>query len=217
MGKHVKIALSGFLISFVGTLPVGTLNSMAFQIAALQNVHAALSFAIAVVLVELVVVRITLSYANKINFSSKFFLYVIPIAVALLLYLAFSSFVSSGADQEMVADTALFPMIKSTILLGLLLSALNPMHIPFWMGWNSILLERKTLDTKPGMYGSYITGIGLGSMAGLMLFIFAGTYIFQNYGNFGNIIAFTMGCLYLGFSMYLLFFFYKNHLNLNIQ
>lgn len=217
MGKHIKIALSGFLISFVGTLPIGTLNSTAFQIAALQSVHAALGFALAVVLVELVVVRITLAYANKINFSSKLFLYVLPIAVTLLLYLAFSSFVSLGTDQEMEADTALFPMIKSTILLGLLLSALNPMHIPFWMGWNSVLLERKTLDTKPGMYGSYIMGIGIGSMAGLLLFILAGTYIFKNYGNFGNIIAFTMGCLYLGFSLYLMFLLYKNHLKLILQ
>ena len=98
----------------------------------------------------------------------------------------------------------------------LLLSILNPMHIPFWMGWNSVLKERRILDSKPGMYSSYIIGIGLGSIAGLMIFILSGKYIFQNYQQYNYVIAFIMGCLYLGFSFYLLFLFFKNHLKLNI-
>lgn len=217
MGKLLKLMLTGFLISFLGTLPVGTLNSTAFQIAAFQNLNDALWFALAVVFVELVVVRITLAYAKKINFDHKFFLYALPIAASLLLYLAIFNFVSLGNELQMKAYTSLFPVIKSTVLLGLLLSAINPMHIPFWMGWNSILIARKTLERKPGMYLVYIAGIGLGSMGGLLLFIYAGTYIFQNYGQYSNIIALTMGCLYLGFSLYLWFLLYKNHYKLNIQ
>lgn len=90
------------------------------------------------------------------------------------------------------------------------------MHVPFWIGWNSVLIDRKTLDKTPGMYLSYITGIGLGSITALMVFIFAGKYIYQNYQQYNYMITFIMGCLYLGFSLYLMFLFYKKHLKLNI-
>lgn len=216
MGKYLKIMLSGLLISFLGSLPFGTLNTTAFQIAAIQGISSALLFALAVVLIELIVVRITLTHANKINFQNRLFYYVFPIAIALLIYLSISSFMSSANPQEIQANAFLFPMITSSFFLGLVLSALNLMHIPFWIGWNSILLERKTLDKAPGMYSSYLIGIGLGSIAALMIFIFTGKFIYQNYQQYNHVIAFIMGCLYLGFSFYIMFLFYKKHLKLNI-
>ena len=189
----------------------------AFHIAGFQNVSEALLFALAVVFVELVVVRITLTYSKKIDLGNKVFFYLLPIAIALLMYLSVSSFTSLNDDQAIQAESISFPMLKSSILLGLLLSVLNPMHIPFWTTWNSVLIAKNRLDRKPGMYTSYITGIGLGSIGGLMIFVFAGKYIFHNYHEYSYVIAFIMGCLYLGFSFYLLFLLYKNHLKLIIQ
>lgn len=201
----------------MGSLPLGTLNVTAFQIAAFQSIYDALLFVLAVILVELVVVRITLTGANKIDLGNKLFVYVLPIAVAVLMYLSVSSFISANSPEELGKGENLFPMVKSSFLLGLLLSTLNPMHIPFWISWNSVLAERKTLDESPGMYSSYMAGIGIGSFLGLLLFVFAGKYIFQNYHQYSYVIAFIMGCLYLGFSFYLLYVLYKNHLKLNIQ
>lgn len=217
MGKHLKIYTSGFLISLLGSLPLGTLNVTAFQIAAFQSIYEALLFVLAVILVELLVVRITLTGANKIDLGNKLFFYVLPIAVAVLMYLSVSSFISANNPEELGMGENLFPMVKSSFLLGLLLSTLNPMHIPFWISWNSVLTERKALDESPGMYSLYMAGIGIGSFLGLMLFVFAGKYIFQNYHQYSYVIAFIMGCLYLGFSFYLLYVLYKNHLKLNIQ
>jgi len=217
MSKHFKILLLGFLISFLGTLPLGTLNTTAFEIAAFQNIKEAILFALAVVFVELVVVRITLSFSKKIDLGNRVFFYLLPIAIALLLYLSVSSFASLNNDQTIHPSSNLFPLIKSSIILGLLLSVLNPMHIPFWTGWNSVLIARNRLDHKPGMYIFYISGIGIGSIGGLMMFVFAGKYIFKNYHQYSYVIAFIMGCLYLGFSFYILFLLYKNHLKLNIQ
>ena len=216
MSKYLKIMLSGLVISLLGSLPFGTLNTTAFQIAASQSVRDALLFAIAVVLIELIVVRITLVRSIKIDFQSKLFLYIFPVAIALLVYLSVSSFMSSVDQQVMETNSYLFPIIKSSFLLGLLLSAFNPMQIPFWIGWNNVLLERKSLDKTSGMYSFYITGIGLGSITSLMVFIFSGKYLYQNHQQYNHVIAFIMGCLYLGFSLYLLYLFYKKHLKLNI-
>lgn len=216
MGKHLKILLIGLLISFLGSLPFGTLNITAFQIAAFQNLGNALMFALGVVLIELIVVRITLRYTKSIGLENKAFLYLMPLAIVVLLYLSFSSFGSLYQTQELGAGSNLVPMIESSFLLGLLLSILNPMHFPFWMGWNGFLTAKKTLNNNTGMYSAYILGIGIGSLSGLSVFIFTGKYIFQNYHQYAYIIAFAMGCLYLGFSLYLMFLLYKNHFKLII-
>ena len=208
----LKIFVSGVLISFLGTLPLGTLNITAFQIAASQNVNEAVVFAIAVIIVELIVVLITLYGAKKINFSSKLFVFILPLGIFLLTHLAISSFVSAFTHEALESNANLFPMIKSSFALGLLLSVINPMHFPFWMSWNSVLVTRKTLSNKPGIYSSYVTGIGLGSIAGLMIFILAGKIIFQNYQQYSFIISFAMGCLYTFFALFLIYRFYKNHL-----
>lgn len=214
--RYLLVGVYGLLISFIGALPLGTLNITAFNIAASQNVSEAMLFSFAAILVELIVVRITLLGNNRINFNGRLSFYIMPLAVVFLLYLAISSFMSIGVDPEMNTGTTVFPMIQSSILLGLLLSILNPLHIPFWMSWNRALLAKNMLHKKMGSYTSYMIGIGIGSLGALMLFIFLGKHIFQNYRQYSAIIAFVMGCLYLGFSFYLTFLTYKKHLKLKI-
>lgn len=130
------------------------------------------------------------------------------------MYLSIRSFLSIQNPQSINLKTPLFPVIQSSFLLGLLLSGLNPLQIPFWVGWNSVLFERKTLNKKPGIYILYIMGIGIGTMAGLLIFIFSGRYIIQNIQQYNGVISFLMGLLYLSFSLYIFYLFYKNHLKL---
>lgn len=212
MEQYLRIALIGLLISFLGSLPLGTLNITAFQIAAFQNVWNAITFSLGVVLVELVVVRLTLMGAKTLDLGNRFFLYLMPLAVLLLMYMSYSSFSTIGHPLDLKANINVIPMVKSSFILGLLLSALNPMHIPFWMGWNSILVSKNKLNNNRGMYSFYILGIGLGSTLGLLIFILTGKYVFQNYQHFQYIISYGTGALYLVFSTYLLFLYYKKHL-----
>ncbi|WP_411032214.1 LysE family transporter [Spongiimicrobium sp. 3-5] len=206
---YAQIGFYGLVISFIGALPIGTLNSTAFNIAASQGVSEAVWFALAAVFAELLIVRFTLAGNGKINFSGKASIYILSLAVLLLLYLSVSSFMAAEMVSGPNASTTLFPAIKSSILLGILLSFLNPLHIPFWMGWNRVLWSKNLLRNKTGSYASYMLGIGLGTLGALMLFVYAGKYIIQNYQQYNTIIAFTMGCLYLCFSFYLIFLLYK--------
>lgn len=208
----LKVFASGLLISFIGSLPLGTLNITAFQIAASQNVNQAVWFAIAVIIVELIVVLITLYGINKINFKSKLFVYMLPLGVFVLSHLAISSFAAALTHGASETNSHIFPSIKSSFILGLLLSAINPMHFPFWLSWNSILVSRKMLSKKPGIYPSYITGIGLGSIAGLMIFIFAGNFIIHNYQHYNSFILNIIGSIYTIFALFLIYRFYQNHL-----
>lgn len=216
MVKFLKICFSGLLISFLGALPFGTLNLTAFDIAASQGFVSAVWFAIAVVLVELAVVRLTLFGNERLQINEKVMYYLIPLGAILLLYLAISNFIASAGAAEVNSKIDLLPQLRSTFVLGLLLSGLNPLQIPFWMTWNKVLETKGVLKTSKTSYAFYLIGIGIGSLIGLGSFILAGKYLFTNYGNYSMVTNLLMGLLYLGFSFYLMFLFIKKRLNYKI-
>lgn len=217
MIKFLKVCFFGLLISFIGALPLGTLNITAFDIAASQGLVSAIWFALAVVLVELVVVRLTLFGNEKLQLNDKVMQYLIPFGILLLLYLAISHFMVLTDVSGVNSKIDLLPQFKSTFVLGLLLSGLNPLQIPFWMTWNKVLDNREILETSRSSYSFYLGGIGIGTMIGLGIFILAGKYIFTNYGDYNMITNLLMGLLYLGFSFYLIFLFIKKRLNYKIH
>ena len=213
MQNYLKVCFSGLLISFLGALPLGTLNLTAFDIAASQGLVSAIWFSLAVVMVELIMVRLTLFGNERLNLGEKLIMYLLPLGVLLLLYLSITSFLDAANVSKVSSKVDLLPQLKSTFVLGLLLSALNPLQIPFWMTWNKVLEKKNILKSSKGSYTFYLTGIGLGTIIGLAVFMLLGKYIFTNYGNYSMVTNLLMGLLYLGFSFYLMFIFIKKRLN----
>ncbi|WP_147296680.1 LysE family transporter [Flagellimonas nanhaiensis] len=213
MTKLSKVCFSGLLISFLGALPFGTLNLTAFDIAASRGLFSAVWFALAVVLVELVVVRLTLFGNERLNLSGKLLYYLVPFGIVLLLYLAISNFINMAHVSEFDSKMDLLPQFSSTFVLGILLSALNPLQIPFWMTWNKVLDSKGILETSKTSYVFYLIGIGIGTLFGLGVFILAGKYIFTKYAKYNMVTNLLMGLLYLGFSFYLMFLMLKKKLN----
>jgi threonine/homoserine/homoserine lactone efflux protein len=204
-----KIIIIGFIISFIGTLPFGSLNITAFQIAVSQNTAQALLFTFAAILVELIVVRITLSGASKFNYNSKVFLYLMPLTAIFLFYLSVLNFGSIGNNQTMNVVSNLFPFTSSAVILGVVISALNPMHFPFWIGWNSVLFSRNLLSKSAAIYTAYIVSVGLGSLAGFLVYILAGKLMMEYFFQYNLFLALVMGTFYLAFAIFLLFSFVK--------
>ena len=217
MRKSLKVLIAGFLISFLGALPLGTLNLTAFDIAASQSVTSAIWFAIAVVLVELIVVRLAIYGNEKLTLTDRISNYLFPLGIILLLYLAIISFMDASQAIETGPKTTVLPQIGSSFVLGLLLSALNPLHFPFWMTWTKVLSAKGILERSGKSYSSYFWGIGIGSMIALFIFIFLGKYVFSNYQDYSKVTNMLMGLLYLGFSLYLTFLLIKKRLNLKLQ
>ena len=204
--------MSVFFVSFVGSLPLGTLNMTAFQISASKGIKEAVIFSIAVIIVELFVVRITLIGNDKIKLRGKALFYLFPPAVIFLIYLALSNFFSSNDPEAINITHSFVPGISSPFLLGTLLSLLNPLAIPFWIGWNEILLSKKILKKSMESISAYILGIGSGTFIGLLVFIFFGSKIVENFDVYSNYINMIMGILYVSIAVYLSFMFYKKYL-----
>ncbi|HMR83721.1 MAG TPA: lysine transporter LysE, partial [Niabella sp.] len=62
-------------------------------------------------------------------------------------------------------------------ILGLTMSAVNPMQIPFWFGWSTVLFTKKILLPNNHHYNFYTAGIGIGTLIGNSVFIFGGQLI----------------------------------------
>src|SRR4051794_1589600 len=63
---------------------------------------------------------------------------------------------------------------KGAFFSGMLLSALNPLHIIFWLGWNTVLIEKKILQKSKGNYSIYTIGNWLRYNCRLFSFYFRG-------------------------------------------
>ncbi len=213
----IKVCLSGLAISFIGALPFGTLNLTAFDISASQGIVPALWFAFAVVFVELCVVRLALFGSERIKVSHQLGNYLFPLAILFLWYLAYSSFTGPISNGETIAKAGILVQMPSPFVLGLLLSTVNPLQVPFWMTWNKVLESRGILQSSKRHYVFYLIGIGLGTITALTTFIIIGAYFFDRYNDYNAITNILIGTVYLGFSFYLLFLLIKKRLKTNNQ
>jgi threonine/homoserine/homoserine lactone efflux protein len=77
--------------------------------------------------------------------------------------------------------TARKPLVLSNnldrFLLGLSMSALNPIQIPFWFAWSTFFIERGWMRATPLENNIFSIGCGLGTLAGLALYMYGGHWL----------------------------------------
>lgn len=202
----------GMLISWLGALPLGTLNVTAFDIAASQGLGSAFTFAIAAIFVELFYVRLSLWGSKKLKVKEQWISRLLVLGGFFLLYLAISNWLVLPTSEYAMNKPELTNKIASPLLLGLLLSALNPLQFPFWLTWNKVLEKKGILRNDTTAYVTYITGIGLGTFLALSLFIWLGSKFVTHYETYALYSNKILGVIYLGFSIYLFFLFYQRSL-----
>lgn len=176
--KLLRIFWLGMMISFLGTLPLGTLNISAMQIAISDGSRPAVYFALGALLVEIIYVRISLVAMNWITGKKKIFRIFEWITVLLIFALSISSFFA--AAHPSVEKNVILSNTIHRFWLGVMLSAINPLQIPFWFGWSTALFSRNILKSSNGHFNWYISGIGLGTLLGNFVFIFGGRLIVDN-------------------------------------
>jgi threonine/homoserine/homoserine lactone efflux protein len=196
MFSLLKIALTGLLISFLGALPLGSLNIAAMQIALEENKKNAFAFAMGVAIVEIVYVRISLQAMDWVMEHQQLFYSMEWITVAIFLILAGSSFWVAFKKQGATKNILLNNKINR-FWLGLSMSAINPVQIPFWFIWSTYLLSNKVLLPTQTQFNSYTTGIGVGTITALTIFIYAGSWLVTKLNASQKMINFVVGVVLL--------------------
>lgn len=194
MPNLLKIFLTGLLISFLGSLPLGTLNIAAMQISISDGVEAALLFSLGSLMAEMVYVRLSLIAMDWVRKQQKLFKILEWVTVVIVLALACSSFYA--AVHPKVHKNIILSSSLPKYLLGLIMSAVNPVQIPFWFGWSTVLFTKKILLPLNKHYNVYIIGIGLGTLLGNCVFIFGGKLIAEKINTHQNILSWVIGAIF---------------------
>lgn len=178
MRHLIRIFFTGMFISFLGTLPLGTLNISAMQIAMDEGIRGAILFAFGALIVEMVYVRLSLSAIGWVRRHAKLFRLLEWVTLFIIIALSVSSFLAASRPGD--GQNALLSVSMPKFLLGLLMSAVNPAQIPFWFGWSGVLMSRGTLQAENRQFNAYILGIGTGTFLGFSVFIFGGQWVVGN-------------------------------------
>lgn len=174
-----KLAITAFTISFLGSLPVGVLNVFATQIYMSGTLTGTLTFIGGVLIIEAAVIAVTLKCAQWIQQHNSWLKIVKIISLLFLVFLAgWYWFIPQAEGGNSESDMMSFGII-SLLTTGLLSGLLNIVQIPFWTGWNLVLINSGTLSKK-SQYSEqliFIASAITGTFFAMLCFIFATTLL----------------------------------------
>lgn len=182
------------LVSFLGSLPLGTLNVAAMQISMTNGISPAILFSLGSLTVEIIYVRLSLVAMDWVRKQEKLFKILEWLTLFIVLALAVSSFLD--AINPEVEENFILSSTLNRYILGVVMSAVNPVQIPFWFGWSTVLFSRNILLPRDDHYNFYIIGIGIGTLLGNSLFIFGGRLIADRLSSNQHILSYIIGGIF---------------------
>jgi len=194
MKQSVKTLYWGFIISFLGSLPLGTMNVTATKISVEQGTYPALIFATGTLVIEAACVYIVLQAMQWVHKQKRFFK-VFEWLTAIIIFILSISCFAAAIKMKSFGNSVFISYHLPPFLLGILLSVLNPLHIPFWFGWSTVLLNKKILIPQQKYFLIYIIGISVGTIAGFDVFIYGGNYIVELLNDRQSILNWIIGAV----------------------
>ncbi len=176
--SFIGTAALGWLVSFLGQLPLGNTSITATQIGVGESVKNAWLFSIGVAIVEVIYLRIALSGMNWVVSHETFFNVLNWVAIALFLGLGIITIVAANKKKEQ-KKALLLNNTLNRFVLGLSMSAVNPIQIPFWFTWSVALIKSGGLTPENAYYNAFTIGAGVGTISGLAVYIYAGKWLIQ--------------------------------------
>lgn len=168
--RILKNLFFGFLVSFLGSLPLGYLNIIGVEVYTNYFLESLIFYLIGVLCVEAVVIYFTIVFANQLITNKKWIKNIDFFAVVFLVGLSFLFF--KGASPSIQQSDYIKDYIQySTFVIGMVLCAFNFLQIPFWVGWNLFLLNANRIDLQGTLKLYYIVGTLVGTFFGMLLAI----------------------------------------------
>jgi threonine/homoserine/homoserine lactone efflux protein len=164
----IQVFIIGLIISFIGSIPPGTLNLAVLQLGMEHKIKVALRFAVAVSIIEYPYAWVAVVFEDWITSSPVIVEnFQLITAIVMLVIGAFSVWSARKPSEFSVRFN------ESGFRRGLILSILNPMAIPFWIAYTAFLKSQGWIDlSTQWRVHSYVLGTSVGVMILLTLFTF---------------------------------------------
>lgn len=194
MNKLFRVFIMGMFISFLGSLPLGTLNVAAMQIAITESIWPALWFSSGTLTAEIIYVRLSLMAMDWVRKQQKLFKMLEWLTLIIVIALCISSFYAAmhpAEDKNIILSSGMH-----RFLLGLIMGGVNPVQIPFWFGWSTVMFTKGILQPKNNYYNLYIGGIAVGTLMGNFVFVFGGRLIADKINANQSILNWVIGGIF---------------------
>jgi threonine/homoserine/homoserine lactone efflux protein len=157
--------LVGFFFSFIGSIPPGTINLTIVQLGLEKKLAIALRFAIAASVMEYPYAWIAVEFAEMITTSPVLVENMQLITAIVMTVLGVLTLWSSSRPTKLASAIG-----ESGYMRGVILSILNPLAIPFWVGTTAYLDSLNWIDlSTPIRLHSYLVGLCIGTFIILMM------------------------------------------------
>ncbi|MFV8347139.1 hypothetical protein [Flavobacterium sp. ZB4P13] len=183
--KALKNIFVGFLVSFVGSIPLGYLNVIGFEIYSKLGMNSLIFFLLGVIFVEMFVIYFTLIFAKQLVNNKKLMKIIDFFSVFFLLILGYSFYAHSNQTIEQQGILEKYAMY-SPFLIGVFLNCINFLQLPFWTGWNLYLMNGNYISIVNKLKQYYIAGTLIGTFLGMLTLVLILNALSQNTTGFSK-------------------------------
>ncbi|AWA29673.1 hypothetical protein HYN48_06025 [Flavobacterium magnum] len=168
--KALKNIIAGFLVSFIGSIPLGYLNVIGYDVHQKSGIESVCVYLLGVIIIEAVVIYATLVFADRLMHNKKLIKYIELFSIFFMFLLAWSFY---AAHKDSGASAAVFRLADdySPFWTGVKYSSLNFIQIPFWTAWNLYLINARYISVQQSGRYVYLTGTLAGTFSGMLTLI----------------------------------------------
>ena len=209
--KILKNIFVGFLVSFVGSIPLGYLNVIGYELYIQTGLKAVLYYLSGVIIIEAIVIFGTVVFADRLAKNKTLTKWISGFSVLFMLLLAYTFYISAGA--EATAENKLSAYIQyPAFLIGIICSSLNFIQIPFWTGWNLYLVNAGYISIKKAGKYQYLAATMAGTFTGMLTLILLLDLLTDSSGFLSRyLMRYIIPLLFLGMGIYQLVQFYRKY------
>lgn len=183
--KRLKNICVGFVVSFIGSIPLGYLNFAGLEIYSRSGLYNLVLFLFGVIFVETFVIYFTLLFARQLVNNKKLMKIIDFFAAGFMFVLAWLFY--SKSNQTTPANNHISQILMySPFVIGVILNCFNFLQLPFWTSWNLYLINGKYIATEKQLKYYYIAGTLIGIFLGMLSLIVTLQTIFQKTNQFSK-------------------------------
>jgi len=171
MNQYISEFLIGFGVSYLFSLPPGMISLNVLQTTIQKGLLSAFWLAVAAVIVESVQAFVGVKFSEWINQHENLKLGLKVFVIPVFLLLGIGNVVIGIKTIRNKDKVSLQPQKTiGSFWKGLIVSALNPVAIPFWVVWATGISEKNLLIMETSHILVFVFGTTLGTLACLMTY-----------------------------------------------
>jgi threonine/homoserine/homoserine lactone efflux protein len=209
--QKLKNIFVGFLISFIGSIPLGYLNVVGYDVFQQFGLNATVLYLFGVICIEMFVIYFTLIFAKQFMENKKLIQYIEGFSVLFMFLLAYIFY--SSATKQATETSVLEKYVEySPFVVGVILSSLNFIQIPFWTSWNLYLLNGNYIEISKSRKYFYVVGTLIGTFSGMLVLILSLNFVTNETDFLAKyLMKVIIPVVFIGLGLYQAFSFYRKY------